>query len=82
MSDWSQAAITAAELLDTLERDYDGREIEVGRVMVVIEISGEIGTDDQWTGVFYRCTDPVRWIQYGMLDSAKRAVIASSEHPD
>ena len=29
MSDWSQAAITAAELLDTLERDYDGREIEV-----------------------------------------------------
>lgn len=82
MSDWSQAAIAAAELLDMLERDYEGREVEVERVMVVVEVSGEVGTDDQWTGVFYRCSDPKRWIQYGLLDSAKRAVLASSETMD
>lgn len=84
MSDWSQAAVHAAELLDDLETEYAGREIEVevGRVMIVVELSGALGSEDEWTGVFYRCSDPVRWIQVGLLDAAKRAVIASSSYPD
>lgn len=81
MSDWSQAAIEAAQLLDTLEQDY-GSEVVVGRVMVVVEVSGDVGTDEEWTGIHYRCSDPVRWIQAGLLVAARRAVYASSESRD
>jgi len=81
MNTWGQAAIEAAQLLNDLEAEYEDMEVETGRVMIVVELNGDLGTEDEWTGIFYRCSDPKRWIQYGMLDSAKRAVIAASEEP-
>lgn len=81
MSDWSQAAVVAAQLLDDLETAY-GDDIEVGHVMIVVEISGDVGTDDEWTGVHYRCSEARRWVQAGLLTAARRACYASSETPD
>ena len=84
MSDWSQAAVHAAELLDDLEQEYAEREIEVevGCVMIVVELTGALGTDDEWSGVFYRCSEARRWIQIGLLQAAQRGVLDSSEMPD
>src|SRR3954470_8827517 len=82
ITDWSQAAITAAELLDTLEEDYKEMDVEVGEVAMVVEITGAIGTENEWTGVFYRCSNPKRWVQVGFLDAARRGVLESSQFVD
>lgn len=79
MADWSQAAIIAAELLDSLEEDYANMEVEVGEVAMVVEVSGAIGTENEWTGVFYRCSNPKRWVQVGFLDAARRGCLEASE---
>lgn len=82
MANWSQAAIIAAELLDTLEEDYKTMDVEVGEVAMVVELSGGVGTENEWSGVFYRCSNPKRWVQVGFLDAARRGVLESSQFVD
>lgn len=72
MSDFSRAAIIAAELIEHLENSYDGEEIEIGEVMVLVEITGRNEEEGDWTAINFRCSDPRHWIQQGMLHAAMR----------
>lgn len=72
MSDFSRAAIIAADLIEKLEGDYQHDEIQIGEVMVIVEVTGSNPEDGDWTAIQYRCSDPRFWIHQGMLRAALR----------
>lgn len=53
-----------------------GEDAEVGTVAVVAEV--DCGDDS--TAIYYRCTDGRHWIQAGLFEAAKRAVVHSQQH--
>lgn len=78
MSDFSEAARIAAELIDKLEAEYaDNENVSIQRVAVIVEVSENAEEDEKgdmgWTSINYRCSDPVRWIQIGLFEAAVRA---------
>jgi hypothetical protein len=67
--DTSTVGTLAAELMERLAEQYS-EDAEIGIVAVVAEI--DCGDS---TAIYYRCTDGRHWIQAGLFDAAKRAVI-------
>jgi hypothetical protein len=76
VNDWGKVGVIAAELIDTLAEQYEGEDVKIGVVAVVVEITSD---EEAWTSVQYRCNDARRWIQVGLFDAASRAVQDSSE---
>ncbi len=79
MADLSELGKIAAELIDQLELDYERDDVQVGVVALVVEITD---SDGDWTAIQYRCSDPRRWIQLGLFETARRSVIQSSKDID
>jgi hypothetical protein len=69
--DASKVGISAAQLMEDLERDQTeiGEKQTVGDVMLLAEVRGE-DEDGTYTYIRYRCTDDRQWIQRGMLHAA------------
>jgi hypothetical protein len=85
MSDLSlnELGTLAAELMDRLESDYEGKEdVELGVVAIVVELNYTDSDGEEITAVEYRCSDARRWIQSGLFAAAGRGVIVSSENPE
>lgn len=71
-----------AQLMERLEEDYADIEAEVGVVAVIVELNYVHSNGDDISAIEYRCSDGRRWVQTGLFDAAKRAVIEFSENPD
>jgi hypothetical protein len=74
----------AAELMDRIAEEYaeaDGTPT-LGIVAVVAEVNVDRDDGTGWTSVDYRCSDSRRWVQVGLFDAAKRAVLHSAEDED
>jgi hypothetical protein len=68
----------AAELMERLEDTTvlaDGETGRVGIVAVVAEVTVDEPAGPGRTHVTYRCSDPRRWIQAGLFEQARRAVV-------
>ena len=75
--DLSAVGLLAAELMERISDEYDGQDVEVGTVAVVVELDIPPSGDNDGNGaseVTYRCNDGRRWVQAGLLEQAKRAV--------
>lgn len=74
--DISAVGVVAAELMESLADEYDGDEVQVGTVAVVVELDlpADEGEELGSTEIRYRCTDGRRWIQAGLFDQARRTV--------
>ena len=80
MTDWGEVGVIAAELIETLVKDYEDEDVEIGTVAIIVEITGkEEDPEERWTTVTYRCNDARRWIQAGLFDAASEAVRSTSE---
>lgn len=77
MSDAARIGKLAAEVMEIAEA-HEG-DATVGVVAVVVEVNVEEPDQDPYTNVFYRCSDQRRWIQAGLFDSAKRAVLSDGQ---
>jgi hypothetical protein len=69
--DASKVGVTAAQLMEDLEKDQAeiGDEQTVGEVMLLAEVRGE-DEDGSYTYIRYRCIDERQWVQRGMLHAA------------
>jgi len=71
--DASKVGVTAAQLMDDLEKDQaevaETDSQTVGDVMLIVEVRGE-DEDGTYSYMRYRCTDARVWVQRGMLHGA------------
>jgi hypothetical protein len=75
--DTTKVGRVAADLMESMAQRYGEEEVEVGEVLVVVELSHPPGAEtdfEESTQVVYRCSDSRGWVQRGLLEEA-----ASSE---
>jgi hypothetical protein len=73
----SEVGNLAAEFMEQLERQYDSENVKIGVVGLVVELNFN-RPEGESTVIQYMCSDPRRWVQAGIFDTAKRCVIDSS----
>lgn len=74
----AELGITAAELMERLEREYAGKDdVKLGVVAVIAEVGYTDREGDEVTAVEYRCSDGRHWIQSGLFAAASRACHSS-----
>lgn len=75
--DTNRLGRVAAEMMDSLAEGYAEHDVEVGEVLMIVEIKS-----GSWTTVSYRSSDPRLWVQLGLLAAAERAVHSSAKQVD
>lgn len=73
--DTTKLGQVAAELMESLANSYEGYDVEVGTVALIVEVNAS-----EWTAVTYRCSDPRVWIQKGLMRAGISAVNAANGH--
>ena len=64
----------AARFMEDMEKQFEGQELTFGVTAVIAEV-----ISDEWTSIQVLVSDTRRWIQVGLMEAAKQAVIDDSE---
>lgn len=67
--DTTRLGRVAAEMMESLAESYAEEDVEMGEVVLAVEIRS-----GGWSGIAYRCTDPRNWVQRGLALGLKRAI--------
>lgn len=70
--DTSKVGQVAAGLMERIADDYDGEGLEVGTVMLIVELE-----DGNRVGICTRCSDSRDWVKLGLIEAVGADLRAS-----